>query len=64
MESKTIIKTDDSKQSNMSDKSGEKETFLKTAVSPIKKKNIAISPIKERNTEVSNTTVTHNMQGN
>lgn len=52
MESKTIIKTDDSKQSNISDKS--EKTFLKTAV----------SPIQENNTETSNITVTGSMEGN
>lgn len=38
----------------MYDKSDEEETFLKTAV----------SPIKENNTEASNITVTSSMQGN
>lgn len=54
MESKTTIKTDDSEQSNMNDKSDEEETFLKTAV----------SPIQENNTETFNITVTGSMEGN
>lgn len=49
----TTIKTDDSEQSNVYDKSHEGETFLKTAV----------SPIIENNTEASNITVTSSMQG-
>lgn len=51
---KTTIKTDDSEQSNVYDKSHEGETFLKTAV----------SSIIENNTEASNITVTSSMQGN
>lgn len=51
---KTTIKTDDSEQSNVYDKSDEEDTFLKTVV----------SPIIENNTEASNITVTSSMQGN
>lgn len=47
VEPKTIIKTDDSKQSNMSDKSNDVETFLKTCCIANKDNNIAISPIKK-----------------
>lgn len=49
----TTIKTDDSEQSNLYDKSDE-ETSLK----------IAVSPIKENNTEAANITVTSSIQGN
>lgn len=51
---KTTIKTDDSEQSHVYDKSDEEETFLKTAV----------SPSIENNTEAFIITVTSSMQGN